>query len=719
MRALRVHIHNLFSHEDTIVDLSNVKTMSVLGGNGSGKSTTFIDGPLWGLTGWTDRGKNHEIVRIGTGGGFVEFDWIDRYDRKWRVRRELTLTTSGVATCTAELSEWKSPELHAQSGWVPTEHRRVRDINGMIIDILGTNHEGLLHSAIIKEEKAGALTEMDPADRMAIVRSFFRIEEFAKWRKLASQYVQNIETKIAAIAVKVEYAGQAIVTGDEAKGKTFEHETELSAAQGAVKLLTAQKEDALKRVALLDEIGAQVRAATANVASAQEKKTRIEAIMGESDCDGAAQSLLASKQALVNERDLLRKKISGMADGIASAESGLEEKRTFQREAAGKYLTLTADKRAAEQSIAFENEWSDYGRQIQDGFCTSDGKESCPVRKRAFDAKGLSDEATAKVAAIEAECQKAKAAAELLDAEVQGAKDYLARIRKEKDAAAALERTAQGKIDGISRQETELATYMEVCAKLSDASHELKSLNEKLAQAEDSRLTLDLRTKELEAAQRQEREATTALAQLSVIIEQGESAKEALGQFTAERQSLWDEQVTYSTLFDAYKAIPARIIAEELPAWESAANHILQTLKTGIRVKLDICNEGRSKDTLEIRAFDGSGERAFSLWSSGQKFKLNFALRLALAQRVSRMEGALGRTTFIIDGNLGTQDEESREFIADCIEEMSKSAGLIIVISHFRDFCERFPVICFVKRENGISSLEMVGVEEAGGVAGP
>ncbi|MBM3465803.1 MAG: SMC family ATPase, partial [Armatimonadetes bacterium] len=127
-----------------------------------------------------------------------------------------------------------------------------------------------------------------------------------------------------------------------------------------------------------------------------------------------------------------------------------------------------------------------------------------------------------------------------------------------------------------------------------------------------------------------------------------------------------ESRETYVHLAEAFgrNGLQALIIEEAVPALEADANELLARLSDG-RMALKVetqrpTRRGAPVDTLDLRVSDELGTRSYDLFSGGEAFRVNFALRVALAQLLSRRAGAPLRTLFVDEG-FGTQDASGRE----------------------------------------------------------
>jgi exonuclease SbcC len=77
------------------------------------------------------------------------------------------------------------------------------------------------------------------------------------------------------------------------------------------------------------------------------------------------------------------------------------------------------------------------------------------------------------------------------------------------------------------------------------------------------------------------------------------------------------------------------------------------------------------------------------MFSGGEAFRVNLAIRLALSRVLARRAGTRLQTLFIDEG-FGTQDAKGRERLIEAIEQVKDEFALILVISHIEELKEAF-----------------------------
>ncbi|MBI4233864.1 MAG: SMC family ATPase [Chloroflexi bacterium] len=173
------------------------------------------------------------------------------------------------------------------------------------------------------------------------------------------------------------------------------------------------------------------------------------------------------------------------------------------------------------------------------------------------------------------------------------------------------------------------------------------------------------------------------------------------------------EQQTHDVLAEAFgqRGIQALLIDAALPELEAEANAILARL-TDHRMSLRLetqrpTRRGTVEETLEVKVGDDLGTRSYELFSGGEAFRIDFALRVALAKFLASRAGAPLRTLFIDEG-FGTQDAQGRERLVEAIQSIQHDFDLIIVITHIEELKDAFPVRIEVTKTAAGSRFQLV-----------
>ena len=197
---------------------------------------------------------------------------------------------------------------------------------------------------------------------------------------------------------------------------------------------------------------------------------------------------------------------------------------------------------------------------------------------------------------------------------------------------------------------------------------------------------------------------------LGGIRQQIQAANTLAARRPAKEQELKDarlEKTIHDDLVTAFgkRGIQAMIIDAALPEIEEEANQLLARM-TDNRLHLAFetqreSRKGSAIETLDIKVADELGTRPYELFSGGEAFRINFAVRIALSRLLTRRAGARLQT-LIIDEGFGTQDAGGREKMVDAINSIGSDFEKILVITHVDELKDLFTArIDVVKGETG------------------
>ena len=273
--------------------------------------------------------------------------------------------------------------------------------------------------------------------------------------------------------------------------------------------------------------------------------------------------------------------------------------------------------------------------------------------------------------------------------------EALERLPEEKDSLARSQQVQQRRELELSRLEEQYRAAEAAVAELPQQVSQLRRAQGEVAELEARR--------------------ETALARRGVLEHQLRRLAELQAEVAASttRQSDLQEEVgIYQELVNSLgrQGVQAMLIETVVPRLEEEANFLLGRMTDNrIHVKLETQRERRTGpgepiETLEINVSDELGPRSYEMYSGGEAFRVNLALRIALSKVLAQRTGAPLPTLFIDEG-FGTQDTAGRERVLDVISAIENDFDKIIVITHLDDLKDMFPVRIEVQKDAGGSTF--------------
>ena len=227
-------------------------------------------------------------------------------------------------------------------------------------------------------------------------------------------------------------------------------------------------------------------------------------------------------------------------------------------------------------------------------------------------------------------------------------------------------------------------------AEITALDERLRALAPALREREAAAGALQVKRRELSVAERD-------LGEKRALLQRAEESAAELLERCAARDTLLGRKGVFDELTQAFgkKGVQALLIETAIPEIEREANHMLARM-TDNQMHLTFetqrdTKKGDVSETLEIKIADGLGTRDYDAFSGGEAFRLDFAIRIALAKLLARRAGAR-LETLVIDEGFGSQDARGRERLVEAITSVQSEFKHILVITHIQELKDMFPV---------------------------
>jgi len=512
--------------------------------------------------------------------------------------------------------------------------------------------------------------------------------------KLIENSIQQLDSKAAKLPeLKVEV--QKLAPARQAIEQT----------EAAIK---AGREEGLQKRAALSKLAAGISRLKQDVAEIEEKLGLLSETEGGAHCPLCETDLGSEKLELVESKYAREK----------------QEKLQSIKHGEGDSAKLSAEIKTLDVEIVRLE-----ARQKQDSYAlTSQESRITQAVKEAMEASSSLEGERQKLAEIE---------------ETLATRNY---ARPEQEAIARIEAEMaslaydEKKHDSLQQEVEQLKPCEEEKQRLDEALKLMAQEKENAARSEEviadinARLVADSQSQKQLAAQlsalpemsqklalaeaefkRGSEEQKTALERLAVLREQIKRLAELEKRSTEKRKSLaeaTEKESIYRELSRIFgkKGIQAMLIETALPEIEAEANRLLSRMTDG-RMNLTFetqqaTKKGDISETLDIKIADELGTRNYEMFSGGEAFRIDFAIRIALSRLLARRAGA-PLPTLIIDEGFGTQDADGIEKLKEAINSVQNDFQKILVITHIDELKDAFPTrIDVVKKADG-STIEV------------
>ncbi len=201
------------------------------------------------------------------------------------------------------------------------------------------------------------------------------------------------------------------------------------------------------------------------------------------------------------------------------------------------------------------------------------------------------------------------------------------------------------------------------------------------------------------------RNATSQRLALEASIKEKEDKVSLLKTLEAESASQKEVFELYRILQEAYsvKGIQEMLIEKAIPEIERLANELLARLTRNsfsLSIETERQNQrGHTVQTLEILISDANGNlRPYETFSGGERFRIDFSLRLALSKYLATISGTPIKM-LVIDEGFGTQDQAGLAAMIDTMNQVSDDFEKLILITHLEEMKDAFPARIVVHKD--------------------
>jgi exonuclease SbcC len=690
MIPIRLDLTNFLPYrEPAPLDFTGIHVAVLAGENGAGKSS-LLDAMTWAVWGRARAKTDNELVHQGQTEMRVEFTFA-LGEQLYRIFRGKRVGKGASTVLDFQVQD-------ADGRWNSIAEATIPKTQEKIVRLLRLTYETFINSAYLMQGKADEFTGKRPTERKQVLADILGLQEWELYEERAKEKIKNIDHRLTGLDAVLKE-----IETELARRSEYEHE--LTQAQAEV-----------------IEVGERLRQAEA----------------GWAQIDAARQAMIA----LERQVDDLSKRIRDAEKEIATLEADLNEARSradgisLSRELGAVQQRLaTLDSLEAERERATETrqQAAELAAQLR-GQNEATKSEADSLKKRVEMLETATEPRCPTCGEPLAEAERTRLVGEL-NAEVEARRERYrtnqTQLKTITDEQATLDKSlSQMNADlrekpQLIKQAAELQTAM---VKASEAKERIAVLverrerwvtslatdqaqHEKLdAEAEQyTTLLLDSTAKQ-QALDRLRQDDTLAKARLGATQQKLAALENLFKQRDtkrAEHNQLAEERGMYEELREAFgkKGVPALMIEAAVPEIEAAANTLL-TRMTGGRMNLRFNTQretqaGETRETLDIQISDELGTRAYEMYSGGEAFRINFAVRVALSQLLARRAGTQLQT-LIIDEGFGVLDSVGRERLVEAINAAQSDFQRIIVVTHIDELKDAFPArIEITKGPNG------------------
>ncbi len=731
MYPLYLKIENFLSYSlPTELDFSLFDVAVLSGQNGAGKSS-LLESLLWAIWGKARHQTDDTLVSFGKEFLRVEVILKDG-DRELRVVRSRKKGKQGRTSL-----EFYS-KASGDSNWIVRTGRTIRETAQIIEKELSLPYEVFVNSAFLRQGRADEFTLKTPAERKAVLSDILLLNH---WEELSLGFREKYRQKINEIeALELSIAN---FNQDEEKEKALSLQSAaLSEDHKKVELTIKECLESilpLKEKSILAERLASRRETL--LEGYQKNRQKLNELLAEIEIERRELKELNQKgdrATEINRAYALWLKADLSVKEWAKKENrlrGLEQKKSLLTQ------KLAEEKaRRDTKVLAYKNEIAKIKKELEHRLQVIFSITQCPTCFRKFGnekekervAAELETEAKLKIDKIQTELTKVESKNfSDLNQKISRLESEIAAVGYDNQARKEAERISEKYLFSVSEKEelnkisAKISSKETALNRLQTESEKLKTELEKiLAEGKEAGQKLEKLKPEIEKLKQKEMaleefrnkrsRIERELAEVKALIATIREERKRLLEQKKRAQILREEASRFLELAEACgkNGVQAMIVEETLPILEEKANSLLADLSQG-QMTLSFETERQRRagegvvETLDIHIADALGTRPYELYSGGEAFRINIAIRVALSFLLAERAGS--RVEFlVIDEGFGALDLSGRDSLIRALTTIQRYFEKILIITHINELKEAFPTEIQVTKSAAGSRLDII-----------
>jgi len=672
--------------------------------NGSGKSSIF-----WAITMALynqARGKTlGESIRIGTESCILELILQAEDKRYYKIRR--TRNKRGSSTTFLFVSnskDFKKKENIAGD----TQDDTQKKINA----IMKMDYTSFCHSVYFKEDESSIFAQSTKSVRFNIIKNSLQIDKYDKYTKKAKQDLEAVVSELATLS-------ESISSVDELENELKENISKSSKCKESVANLNNNLGSIDNRISKIHKEISGVELSLSKINSAEVEKKEAANVLSEIETQiNNVRNRIHTKEREISE---YRKSLGFLKDQLHRYEDERAKIKLFTDEEITKLETSAEN--IKEQILLNKSKISSEKRKIEllsssiqseTSKCTACGKPLSDKEAKSIirDSESLISLAESANLKLEPDLSSTKQALKASSSNYKlsvSLDSKIASIKSEAKAIVKLGREAKRVLAELDFSELE--------KKKKVYSNKVNSLIQSIKEMRDDVEDIILRKETLKA------EIDSLKFQKNKVLGEIASFSRQIGEFN-HRQSeikktlrsikvkkariseLWDKRTVIENMISACSkkgGIPSILISRAIVEIEKYTNTTLETFDNYDSMKVRMTTPRPDEIDIAVRMGNEVEYRDFDTFSGGERFIISFAIRMALAQILSRKYGA--NIKFILLDEAGTAlDEYNTERFADMVKRLSADQ-LILLITHQDNLRNFIQQNIFVRRSAGKSEV--------------
>lgn len=743
---------NFLSYAEEVLDFTGVEMAVITGRNGNGKST-IVDAITWALYGEGRAKKIDDFIMHGKTGTMVEYQFLLN-DKLYSVIRRRDIANGGNSSLQFS--------MNTNKGWINLSGNGVKETEVKIMDALNMNYQTITNSSILIQGNSDEFSKRDPAQRKDVLVKILGLDIYEHLAASAREDARNLKAQIDALKIIIDKKRSEIDDDDyDIDIKTANDEMillkdELIRVESGIEILEKSIKEKIEIVAKLNadmgirfSINKKIDELTKEKMQSETTANLIKKKIEMTDEIQAELKDLETLENLYKEKVQTSQKYHSLRDDLNHLKMDFIDRQTKQV-AKQRQCEIEYEKKLNEYNIQISKaedkltQCERIARMLNDVPCNGmDIQNKCKLLENAlkakeeipeldaliYDLKPLINQLPESDLGIKLDNASDTSWEEEPKAKISELEDKIKQINFDPIDFANLENQIKGlqhlKVESgnIVKYHNDLDVQISKIEQLQNLLNglmiDLEDINSKIDATQRRIFYFDRTEDDLKGLKSSAELVRDAIDNQNRIIasieEKRRRKKEIEKELTEFENDIRLKEGALSVISDtammfSKNGIQAMLIEKSIPEIEAEANMLLGKLTDGLSITIETqrtTGKGTLAETLDIMIHDELGSRRYEMFSGGERFRIDFALRIALSRLLATRAGAK-LETLIIDEGFGTQDAEGLIKLMECIKLIASDFACILVISHVDEIKEAFPVRIEVNKDSTGSHANLV-----------
>jgi exonuclease SbcC len=689
MIPVRLEIKNFLPYKTPApLDFTGIRLACLSGENGAGKSS-ILDAITWALWGKARDGKrpDDDLIHHHETDMHVTFEF-ELNESHYQVMRQRKSAKRGQSNLVLQVFD------QHDNRWRGLSEATLSATQKKINQLLHLDYDTFCNSALLQQGRADAFTVKSPGERKAVLATILGLEQWEKYAEHAKTLLQESKFQLDALRTGLQDI-------DKELARLPVYQQALADAERHATAITAQLTVAEQQFSEVEQAGRAYSETLTQMESLQQRLNH-----DRQELRGLERELQdKSTKANHTQVELEIAQLNAKVDDLEAKDIQMQELREKRTNALTQRSQLDGENNGLRQESDPIKKRLHTLQETVDALCPTCGSSLSYAAKMQLlntleseldRRRNQYTQNQALQRQLDHQIGQFEQTLNALSREIQHRTGWQRRI-SELQSLLLVAHQAQAEIPIVQARIQRQQDFVRI------SEREILKLQQDAHQLQMRSAVADQQKKELTQLRLQQRTATEKVGSAKQQLAALEGLKQKRASILRDTERLQQNISLQEELHLAFgkNGVPAMLIEAAVPELEQLSNDLLTRMTNGqMHVSFETqrgTKSGDTRETLDIKISDDLGTRDYEMYSGGESFRVNFAIRVGLSKLLARRAGAQLQT-LIIDEGFGTQDAQGRERLVEAINTIQDDFRCILVVTHIDELKDAFPTRINVRK---------------------